>query len=184
MQDFFVDRKKTCGVSGKSNEVIVFKRRGKSNSRFTDNSIYDGLLQEDTQITNGDIITESGDTYLTIARRNGYMSKIAQFEKTNCVASIYTISSTYVGTQKTGDKETLVASSVPIVQTSVTASMHLYDAGLLPDTVKKLLTPQAAIGIDNRIKIDGKNYWVTSVDSNEYEGLYLVQVKLDNRVTK
>jgi hypothetical protein len=33
-------------------------------------------------------------------------------------------------------------------------------------------------------KIDGKNYWVTSVDSNEYEGLYLVQVKLDNRVTK
>ena len=62
--------------------------------------------------------------------------------------------------------------------------MHLYDAGLLADTVKKLLMPQVSLGIDNRIKIDGKNYWVTSVDSNEYEGLYLVQVKLDNRVTK
>lgn len=184
MQDFFVDRKKTCGISGKSNEVIVFKRRGKSNSRITDNSIYDGLLQEDTLIANGDIITESGDKYLTIARRNGYMSKIAQFEKTNCEASIYTISSTYVGTQKTGDKETLVIAAVPVVQTSVTANMHLYDAGLLPDTVKKLLMPQVSLKVDYRIKIDGKNYWVTSVDSNEYEGLYLVQVKLDNRVTK
>jgi hypothetical protein len=184
MQDFFVDRKKTCGISGKSNEVIVFKRRGKSNSRFTDNSIYDGLLQDDTQIANGDIVTESDDKYLTIARRNGYMSKIAQFEKTNCVASIYTISANYVGTVKTGDKETLVVSSVPVVQTSVTANMHMYDAGLLPDTIKKLLIPHVTIGLDYRVKIDGKNYWVTSVDSNEYEGLYLVQVKSDNRVTK
>lgn len=185
MQDFFgLDRKKLCEITGKFDEYIVFKRRGNSTSRFTDNSIWSGLLQEDTMLANGDVVKESGSVYLTIARRDGTYSRIAQFEKTNSVIGVYTISPNYIGTQKTNDKETLVVADVPAVQTSVTANMHLYDAGLLPETTKKLLIPSVAIGLDYRIKMDGKNYWVIAIDTNEYEGLKLVQLKIDNRVTK
>lgn len=185
MQDFFTDRKILCSIDGKDiNEYVVFKRKGRTSSRADENYVYEALLQDDSKITNGDLVDSNINKYFVVSRRDGYLSKIAQLRKINCSVDLYEITSQYSGNKKVKDVEVLINDNIQCSKISVTAVSKLYDAGLLTDTVLKLLLPKVGIKLDNRIKIDGENFWVTAIDTNDYEGLNLVQVKVDNRVTQ
>lgn len=178
MQDFFPDRKVLCSIKGKSSEYMVFKRKGKSNSRFTENYLYEVLLDDATALVCGDLVTDtSTNDYFVISRRNGYFSKIAQLQRTNCTIDVYSVT----GSLSSGYKSSSVSTDNPCAQSTVTASMRQYDAGLLDTTVKKLILPQITLALNHRIVLNSKKYCVTAIDDGTYEGLYVVQVKDDTR---
>lgn len=182
MIEFFGDRRETCGVLGKADETIVFKRRGKSTTRFTENYIYESLLQNDTLIVNGDVIVRTGgDRLFVVSRRDSYLSKIAQMQKINCTVDIVRLVDKYSGTIKVGQQEQSLFTNQPSVQTVITANMRLYDSGLLASTTRKFLLPNIGIQKLDRIKFNHDNFQVDAIDPMAYEGLLLVQTSQDTR---
>lgn len=172
----------TATVDGKSSESVVLSRMAKSYTQTNYNYVRKCVVRRSTAIANGDVITIDNTKYFV----TGSIPTQIKLREITATVGIYAIVPKYnASNQKIGDTEESKATAVPCVPYSVTATMKMYDVGLLSDTVKKLLLPTSTvIRNDYRIKLDGINYWVTSVDANEYEGLYAVQVKVDNRVTK
>lgn len=172
----------TATVDGKSVENVVLSRMAKSYTQTNYNYVRKCVVRRSTAIRNGDVVTIGTNKYFV----TGAIPTQIKLREITATVGIYAIVPKYnASNQKTGDAEVSKATDVPCVHYSVTATMKMYDVGLLSDTVKKLLLPTVTlVKNDYRIKLDGINYWVTSVDSNEYEGLYAVQVKADNRVTK
>lgn len=184
MQDFFCDRKVICKINGKPDEKIVFKRRGKTNTRFNDNYIFECVLQDNTSLTNGDIIIDdTGVCYFVIARRDGYLSKIAQMQKTNSSVIICKLVDKFVGTVNKGKTEQLLYSNVPVFYEDISGNMRLYDSGLLPTTTKRILMHNSnVVSLDYRIKLNGSNYKINDINTSKYPGLLYIQVEIDNRV--
>ena len=182
MQEFFQNRKQLCTIQNKSNEYIVFKRVARSSSRFSENNIWHGLLQDITAITNGDIVTCGTDVYFVVAMRKSYLSNTAQLYKTNCSPTVVRLVKHYTNGTYDYNTETLVGATVAL-QEDITGKMQQFDAGLLPKTIKKFIV-KADVKLLDRIKLGGKNYQVDSINTTAYEGLLEVQCSEDTRVTK
>jgi hypothetical protein len=196
MQEYFPDRKTLCQIQGKSNEYIVFSRISRGSTTKSLNSKFKGLLQDDTNIENGDLITENGNKYFITAVRKSYLSTIAELYKANCDINIFKLEDIYnVNHQKTGTTETMTFSNIPTLQETITTTMKQYDLGLLPKTVKKFIVPKNSnIKLLDRIKI---GYWyselflydfiaeecyqVDSIDNTTYKGLLYIQCSIDIR---
>ena len=182
LQEFVQNRKKLSQCQGLADEYVVLKKNSRSSSRFTQNNIFGALLQDDTVYTNGLMLTIDGHKYFVVTRRDNVLSKTAQLYKANCSTSIVTIKKHY--TSGTFDYYTeSPAITVVALQKDITGKMQQFDAGLLPNTVKKFIL-KADVKLLDRIKLDEKNYQVNVVNSTEYEGLLEVQCSEDTRVTK
>jgi hypothetical protein len=183
----FIDRAEEYSCDGKSNELIVTTRRGKTESATVMNNDKQGLLQDNTKFTNGDLVTNIKDSkkYFIIGLQKSTEANQCQLRWCNSSVNIVKLVSEYnaAGT-KTGDIEQDVYNDKPTVQWDISGNMKVYDAGLLSTTVKKFLFPICDIQLLYRIKLNGKNYKIDAINDSKYPNMYEIQVSQDTRVTK
>lgn len=185
MQDFFTDRKQNCEVVGKSNEYLVFKRRGNSTTRFTENNIYEVLLQDNTSITNGDvIINESGVYHFVVSRRDGYLSKIAQLQKTNTQVDIYRLKKHYTNGNYDYDLGIPLELSVASYYEDITGKMQQYDPGLKSTSTRRFLLLIPDLKKLDIIKFNNEYMQVDDINTSSYPGLLWIQCSPYNKVIR
>lgn len=185
MQDYFQDKKKLCSIQDKPQETIVFKRISRSNSRFTQNYIFECLLQDDTKIVNGDTITDNeGHQYFAVARRDSYLSKTAQLFKVNCSVSIVRLKKEFINGTFTGKYvEQQLHANIPSMYQDISGNARQYDPGILSTSTRKFILPKLAdIQLLDRIKFNGEKMQIDSINTSTYEGLLYIQCQPD--VTK
>ena len=179
---YYADRMESIAVDGKDAESVLVLRRGKSESATV---IGDGKIivtENSTAIANGDLVTRSdGQRYFIVAKQYSADCTQMQGKRVNATVQLVELTDVYVNHKKTGVIPTVLASDVPVHYTDISASMKLYDAGLLPKTVKRILL-RSPLKLLNRIVLNGRNYQVDNIDTAKYVGLYEVQVSEDTRV--
>ncbi len=180
IQDSFPD-KKLCTISGKNSEYIVFTRIGKTTSVWANNYEYKGLLNDNTALEPGDLVSVGTDKYLTKYVRDTYFSKQAQLALTNAVVNVVRPTKQFVGGSFTGYTEVSVESSVPALQETITGKMQMLEPGLLSTTVKRFLMQDIGIVLLDRIKLGSENYQVDVFDNTSFPGLISVQCSVDKR---
>lgn len=171
-------------------EKAIFDRVGRtSSSNFKSNFVYSCLLQENSQLVNGDIFTakvgygrgEEG-TFLVIAVRKTELSIQATVYRCNGTAIIYrSTSPTYDENDEPIGGGLEKIAEIPTNHVTVNAQMRLLDAGLLPSTTKEFRLPKCDIREMDRIVLDGQNYCVDCIDLTKFDGLLAVQTSNDNR---
>jgi hypothetical protein len=184
MFDFFNGQKTLVTIDGKQGEGIVFTRAGRSTTRFALNNVYKGLLQEDTQLVDGDIVNDGENKFFVVASRKSYRSNQAQLYKANCTVNIARLAKNYVNGTLVGMTDTVVVNDVPALQETVTANMKVFDAGLLPNTVKKLLVPKVAVQLQDTVKIGSESFQVEAINDTDYPGLLYLQCSVAKKVAK
>ena len=183
--NFFIDRAESYSVAGKSNELIFCTRKGRSETASSMNNERIALLQDNTSITNADLVTNitTNISYLVVGRESSNEANHAQLRKINATGVIVRIIAKYVNGTKVGDQEQSLFSNVPLSEATVSGNAKLYDAGILQNTVKKFIMQNLEIKLLDRIKVNGNNYQIDAVDNTKYEGLLEVQCSIDNRKT-
>lgn len=182
MINFFNNQVRNVMVQGKGVERMVFTRTGKTISIHKLNTQVMVLLQENSKVTEGDIVVDGTAEYLVSALIPAFVSTQAKLFRVNAQIEIMRIvkSFTLDGVQK-GLAE-LHYTNMPTFQETVTAAMRQYDAGLLPSTVKKFIIPICDMQLGDRIKLDNDVYQVDVVDNSTYQGLLGIQCSIDKRV--
>ena len=180
---YYADRMESIAVDGKTAESVLVLRRGKSESATV---IGDGKImvtENSTAIDNGDLVTRGdGQRYFIVAKQSSADCTQMQGKRVNAMVQIVELVDTYVNHRKTGTTATVTASDVPVHYLDVSANMKLYDAGLLPKTVKRvLLKSTVPVKLLSRIVLNQRNYQVDNIDTAKYVGLYEVQVSEDTR---
>lgn len=178
LQGFFP--KTLAKIEGKGEEHIVLSRAARSNTVKSINVVSNAMLKDKTQIANGDLLTCGKDRYLVAAIRRTHINTVCQAHKVNCDVEIVRIESKYEDEKRVGDTEVLVCKS-PSIQSTVTAQMKMFDAGLGANVVKKFLLPIVGVKELDRIRFNGLNYQVDSIDNTGYEGLLYCQCSIDKR---
>ena len=181
--DYYTDRMESLAVDGKATESVLVLRRGKSESATV---IGDGKIivtQNSTAIDNGDLVTRGdGQRYFIVAKQSSADCTQMQGRRVNATVNIVEITDNYVNHRKTGSTTTVIASDVPVHYTDISANMKLYDAGLLPKTVKRIIVKATVpVKMLSRIVLNQRNYQVDNIDTAKYVGLYEVQVSEDTR---
>ena len=180
---FYNDRLEDIQFRGKTEKGLVL-RRGKT-ARATviaDHKII--VTQLETDIQSGDIVlrVSSGERMLIIAKQ--YSADCTQFQgkRVNAEVEIERIVDVFENHKKVGTKADKKASNIPVFFQDISAGMKMYDAGLLPKTVKKIIMQDdTPVDILDRIVLHGRNYQVDNVDSAKYINLFEVQVSEDTR---
>ena len=180
---FYSDRMEDVSFRGKTEKCLVL-RRGKTERAtvISDHKII--VTHLGTDIKNGDIVlrVSSGERLLIIAMQ--YSADCVQFQgkRVNASVEIARIVDVFENHKKVGTRADVVASNVPVFFQDISANMKMYDAGLLPKTVKKIIMPDdtPVVNLD-RLVLNGKNYEVVNVDSAKYVNLFEVQVSEDTR---
>lgn len=186
MQEFFGDRKELCTVQGKSSEYLVFKRRGKTNGRNEDNFVFGVLLQDNSALANGDIVTSpDGIGYFCVSRRDGYMSSKAQLQKVNATVDIVRVTKHFTGNVQDYLIEVPLVASVPAYYEDITGRMQQYDIGLKSTSTRRFMVPMLSqVKLLDRIKFNGEPMQIDGINTSTYQGLLWVQCSPDSRVTK
>lgn len=196
METFWIyeDRHSSVSVKGKKDEKAIISRRGNTTSANSINNERACTLQPESTYNAGDLMVDNtlGDTYYIVAKQkstNG--SNQCQLKRTNEVINVVRLSPKYDSKgNKTGVQEVVIHDNIPIMLQSVSANMRLYDAGLLPNTVKKVILPQQMfiddwvafdIKLQDRIKIGSDNFQVDAIDGIKYENMFEVQCSADTR---
>lgn len=178
LQDFFP--KTLVNIENKGNEYVTFSRAARSNTIKSINTISSALLQNNTVIENGDKLTTDNEIYFVAAIRRTFINTVCQVHKTNCEITVSRLVAKYVNGNKVGTEEKTI-SVVPSIQTTVTARMKEFDAGLLSNTVRKFLFQKQDIKELDRIRMGDSVYQVDDIDESSYEGLVYVQCSVDKR---
>ena len=173
----------SIAVDGKTAESVLVLRRGKSESATV---IGDGKImvtENSTAIDNGDLVTRGdGQRYFIVAKQSSADCTQMQGKRVSAMVQIVELVDTYANHRKTGTTATVTASDVSVHSSDVSANMKLYDAGLLPKTVKRvLLKSTVPVKLLSRIVLNQRNYQVDNIDTAKYVGLYEVQVSEDTR---
>lgn len=186
MQSMFNAQLTLCTISGKADEEIAFIRGGRSTGQFALNYFFAGLLQDDTAITPGDVVNDGTDNYLIVSVQHSIRAVKAFLYKTNASVQISDLTTKFVNNKPSGYyTETITLSGVPAVHDTVSAQLKLYDPGLLPSTVKRvLITNSYPAKILDRITIGTGHYQVDAVDDTKSPGLLWLQCSLDKRIVK
>ena len=180
---YYADRMESIAVDGKTAESVLVLRRGKSESATV---IGDGKImvtENSTAIDNGDLVTRGdGQRYFIVAKQSSADCTQMQGKRVNATVQLVELTDVYVNHKKTGVTPTVLASDVPVHYTDISANMKMYDAGLLPKTVKRvLLKATIPVKLLHRIVLNQRNYQVDNIDTAKYVGLYEVQVSEDTR---
>lgn len=181
----FGDRASRVRVNGKREENAVIMRRGKTINPQVIQYERMCALQDDTVFESGDLMESDAERYYIVAKQVSQMGAVqAHLRVVNTEVEIVRLESVYdeMGNE-TGEREVMLFDAIPSVQYTVSAAMKLYDAGLLPETVKKYILPEIDIRLQDRIKVDGNCYEVTGVNNDKYSNILEVQCRLDTRKT-
>ena len=180
--------KTPISIIGKAPEKAVFSRVGKTgSSNFKSNFVFSCLLQENTQLENGDIFTaktgiqKRESTFLVISVRRADESVQATVYRCNGTADIYRATPQYDEFDQVVDSTLEKVGSIPVNHTTINAQMRLLNAGLLPSTTKEFRMPKCDIKEMDRIVLDNQNYCVDAIDTTKFDGLLAVQTSNDNR---
>lgn len=186
MINFFTNQKRQVVVQGKGQESIFLTRQGRSSSLFKLNNVFMGLLEDNSQIDSGDIIIDNKDKYLVVGIRHTYRTSQVQLYKANAEIEIVRIAKHFTKGTHDGFVEEPVT-ILPSFHQTITANMKQFDAGLLPNTVRRFYVPCCDIQLLDRIKIEDNKYQVNVVDDTGRTGstgLLSIQCSLDKRIVK
>lgn len=180
---YYADRMEVVQIAGKSDESILVLRRGKSESATV---ISDGkimIAENSTAIDNGDIVTRGdGERYLIVAKQSSADCTQMQGKRVNAAATLIELTDIYENHRKTGVSPTVIQENIPVHYTDISANMRLYDAGLLPKTVKKIMVQNTVpVKLLQRFVLNGRSYQVDNIDTAKYVDMYEVQVSEDTR---
>lgn len=181
----FGDRSTRVRVEGKREESAVIMRRGKTiNPQVIQNERM-CALQDDTVFESGDLMESDTERYYIVAKQVSQMGAVqAHLRRVNTELTIVRLESMYDDAgNEYGEREGVLYESLPSVQYTVSANMKLYDAGLLPDTVKKYILPDIDVKLQDRIKVDGNNYEVIGINNDKYFNILEIQCRVDTRKT-
>lgn len=181
---YFANRSEEYSCEGKSNELIVVARVGKTKSAIILNNERQALLGDNTTYINGDIVTnvKSGIKYFITGKQSSTNANQAHFYKINSTVDIVRLKDAYNSAGlPIGKTETPLFTNVSSVQIFVSAQLHLYDAGLLATTTNKFLIKTMVVQKLDRIKINGVNYQIDSINNTKYENILEIQCSADSR---
>lgn len=180
MQNYFANQKELFDVVGKGQEYVVLNRASRTSALFSMNNIFKGLLQENSLIATGDtLIGADGSNYFVVAKRIAYRAAVAELYKTNCRVGIYRTGKQFINGTLAGYAEEAMCEDIMVVQQTINANMKMLDPGLLPNTVKRFVIPKNyMIAAMDRVKLDGVEYQIDSIDTSSYEGFYYTQCSL------
>lgn len=173
-------------VKDKGTEYVSISRVSKSITTKTINSTSNVLLQDNSIITNGDLLEINGDSYFVTAKRESIVNTVCQLQKVNCSISIVRLEKQYSPTGAFTGKyvEQLLYSDVPALYTDVSARMILLDPGMLASTTREFILPKlAGIQLLDRIKLGTDIGQIDSINSTKYENLWTIQTSIDKRGT-
>jgi len=183
MQEYFPERKKVSQCKGKQDEHIVLKRTSRSSSRFSQNNIFEALLEDITKYTNGDLLTIEDQKYFVVARRDSYLSKIAQLYKCNTTIDIVRLAKEYINGNYTGKSiEQLLYSDVPAIYQDITGHNKQFEPGILDTSTRKFIIPKLIhIQQLDCVKFRGERMQLDTINTSQYDGLYYIQCQPDKR---
>lgn len=180
---YYTDRMEPLTSEKGITEQALVLRRGKTMSPRT---IADGrvmLVDLGTQFVGGDVLTrQNGEQYFVISKQQSSDCVQMQGRRVNAYITIRTLADKYVNHKKVGTEEKTIAENCPTYYQDVSAEMHKYDAGLLPDTVKKVIIHNSVpVKLLDRVSFDEQDYQIDNIDTAKYVGLYELQLSKDTR---
>lgn len=180
---YYTDRMEPLASEKGITEQALVLRRGKTMSPRT---IADGrvmLVDLGTQFVGGDVLTrQNGEQYFVISKQQSSDCVQMQGRRVNAYVTIRTLADKYENHKKVGTEEKTIAENCPTYYQDVSAAMHTYDAGLLPDTVKKtIIHDSVPVKLLDRVSFNEQDYQVDNIDTAKYVGLYELQLSKDTR---
>lgn len=180
---FYNDRMEELLVEGKQSIRALVLRKGKSVRPTTINDEKKILIDIQNNIRCGDIVTRgNGVKYFIVAKQSSDECSDLIANRINTYIQVIRLEKQYEDYEVISTKEMIIEENVPTYFRDVSASMRFYDAGLLKDTVKTILIKNTVdIKELDRVKLNGINYQVDSIDEGRYENMYYVQLSEDTR---
>ena len=194
MQDLFGERAEQVKILGTSTPVlplptdpnepiqytektekIVFKRASQSYGSYLYNYVFNGLLADNTELKNGDMVYREKDngTYFIVARRHGAFSEIGKLIKANSEICIVRKVTKYVHHTKVGAENKVIATCLANFRV-INGNMYAYEDNLLPTSMVKFI-----VGMDKNIRLGDKIYFKEDYDAGDTERVFTVDF-LDN----
>jgi hypothetical protein len=179
---------------------VLVQRRGKTITASTVNDAKVFMCDLDLPLYNGALITrqKDGKRYIVIARQYSTDMLHIQGRRVNGLVQLSTIENITENHRKVGEREIVKAKDAPVYWRDVMDYMRSYDAGLLPQTRRKMLmrkdipvemhqrvvfaSTDSVVGQTTPYKSDV--YTVESIDGAKYEGLNEIQLGTDTRGSK
>jgi hypothetical protein len=182
----FLDRAQEHSCTGKSNELIVVTRRGKTTDTKVMNNVRTAMLKDNTVLTNGDLVKNLStfEEFLVVGLQKSTSGAVqAQLHKVNCTVDIVRLTQVFSNGTPTGKyTETPLYTNIGASYVDVTAQMKLYDSGLLPTSTRKFILPKLeGIKILDRIKFGTEVCQVDDVNLTQNESLLTIQTSIDKR---
>lgn len=193
MNQFFNRFRVPVRIDGKPTEKMAFTRQGRSGgSNFKSNFVWTAMLDDNTRLQNGDIITakprgcRSEMRMMVVSVRYSALSNQATVYQCNGVAKIYRNVEEYDEFDNLVSNNAKHIADVDTNHVTVNIAMRHLDAGLLPSTTKEFRLPICDIQLMDRIvlEVNGKaegNFCVDAIDKTKFEGMLAVQTSFDNR---
>lgn len=181
--EFYKDRIEELKNSRGFSDYGLVLRRGKTQNPYTISDHKNIIVPLDAKTNNGDIIERSnGDKYIILARQVGADCTSMQGKRINCQITMAHIEDRFENHKRVGVVETIYATGVDVYSEDQSASMRVYDSGLLPHTVKKLYIQLGYdIKILDRFIYNGHKYQVDDIERERYRNMIVVQVSEDTR---
>ena len=186
MLSMFNRFKKSVHIAGKHDEKVVLVRQGRSaTSNFKNNFVYTALLQENTQLVNGDLVEmmhyDLPTFFLVVSVRKTDNSVQATFYKCNGLAFIFRPKDVWDENDNIVGTEFVRVACVHVNHMIINDYMRLLEPGVLPAVTKEFRMQKCDVKLLDRIVIDGDKYVVDAIDNTKFDGLLAVQTSIDNR---
>lgn len=185
--DFYSDRLERLECDRGFIEKGLMLRRGKTQDPYTISDHKNIIIPLGTKFLNGDLITridhENPDQFIIVAKQIGTDCVSMQGKRVNAHINIYSLSNELDEKhRRVGIKETLVAENVPSYCEDQSARVKFYDAGFLPDVVKKFyVQPNDKFKDMQRIKSDDGTFQIDNIAKDKYRDVWVMQVSRDAR---
>lgn len=185
--DFYADRLEQLECDRGFIEKGLMLRRGKTQDPYTISDHKNIVIPLGTKFLNGDLVTridhENKDQFIIVAKQIGADCVSMQGKRVNAHINIYSLSNELDDKhRRTGIKETLVAENVPSYCEDQSARVKFYDAGFLPDVVKKFyVQPNPKFKDMQRIKSDDGIFQIDNIAKDKYRDVWVMQVSRDAR---
>jgi len=181
----YIDRAEEFYIEGKGNELIATTRKGRSVSVSSINNDKFGLLQDNSNISNGDLVTniKTGIKYFVIGKQRSTDAVQVQLSKCNATVDIVRLAKQYINGNYTGHSiEQLLHSNVPAIYQDITGKMQQFDSGLLSTSTRRFILPGLSdVMLLDRIKLNSDNGQVDVINTSMYENLHYIQISSDKR---
>jgi hypothetical protein len=185
--DFYSDRLERLECDRGFIEKGLMLRRGKTQDPYTISDHKNIIIPLGTKFLNGDLITridhENPDQFIIVAKQIGADCVSMQGKRVNAHINIYSLSNELDEKhRRVGIKETLMAENVPSYCEDQSARVKFYDAGFLPDVVKKFyVQPNDKFKDMQRIKSDDGTFQIDNIAKDKYRDVWVMQVSRDAR---